>query len=180
MKLVYDKSYWDNYYDGTYEDTFQYGFPLDRILSTCWDKVFKERPSSFADIGSGPGHTLIVAERLMPNAEIYGVEAQTLPDIVHKGVVLADFLEVSKTLKPVDFLYVACSMYIPWHSQEYFISEVLRLTKKAVCFANVYLTDGEGIPEDSLRKVIYKDRESFAQAIPWKRISGKYDFFMAT
>mgnify|MGYP000428948802 CR=1 FL=1 len=183
MKLVYDQNYWNDYYGGSYATTFQYGYPLESILASCWDRVFTDRPKSFADIGSGPGHTLVVAQSLLPNADLYGVEVQDIPtkDLAHDKVIIGDFLEMSKDLKPVDLLYCSCSMYVPWEDQPYFISEVLRLAKKAACFPNVYLTDGQGIPEDMHRKVIYRDKETFAKGIEsvggWKRLVGKYDFF---
>jgi SAM-dependent methyltransferase len=182
MKLLYEPAYWENYYGGTYEDTFQYAFPLDRVLSVYWDKVFKYPPRSFADVGCGPGHTLCVAERLLPGATpLWGIEVQELPQWKHRGVVCGDFMEMSERLEPVDLLYCSCSMYIPWADQERFISECLRLAKRAVVFANVYLSDKEGIPEDMHRKVIYKDRDSFAKAIGryagWQKMPGFYDFY---
>jgi len=180
MKLVYDKRYWDDYYGGTYEDTFHYAFPLDRVLKDFWGKIYKEPPKSFADIGCGPGYTLQVAEKLLPGAKIWGIEVQDLPEFVHPGVIKGDFLDLCSDLEPVDFLYCACSMYLSWDQQEHLIEECLRLATKAVVFANVYLEDGEGIPEDMHRKVIYSTRDAFAQYIEskgWRKAPGLYDFY---
>jgi len=184
VKLTYDKDYWDDYYEGPYADTFSYGFNLKGIIYSCWKPLFKELPTSFLDIGCGPGHTLQVADGLFPNAHIKGIEIQEIPanEIVHPGVKIANFMEVSSSLEPVDFVYASCSMYIPWEEQEEFIGEVLRLAKKAVCFANIYLTDRDAIPNDILRQVIYKDAASFAKAIEAtgsfkKSTTGSYDFF---
>jgi hypothetical protein len=187
MKLVYDQEYYDDYYNGPYDETFHYGFHLDDILISCWDNIYKDRPKSFADIGSGPGQTLRIAEQVIPGADpLYGVECQEIPQdkIVHKNVIIGDFLEISKKLEPVDLLYCACSMYIDWCNQPYFIEEILRLSKKAVCFANVYLSDRRGIPADSQRCVIYRSRQTFAEGIEsfggWKSMPGLYDFFYST
>lgn len=181
MKLKYDPEYFHDYYDGPYDQTFHYGFHLEDILKSCWDKLYKERPQSFADIGSGPGQTLQVAEKLLPGAKVYGVEVQELPETAHKGVIIGDFLDISKTLEPVDLLYCACSMYVPWSQQDFFLKEALRLSKKAVCFANVYLTDRSGIPADSQRRVIYSSRQAFAEEVEaqggWRVLPGPYDFF---
>lgn len=182
MKLVYDKSYWADYYGGSYADTFHYGFPLERILA-AWDSVFAGRPRSFADIGCGPGHTLALASKLMPGADVWGVEVQDIPERerVHANITIGDFLDLSKDLKPAEFLYSSCSMYVPWKDQPYFISECLRLATKAVCFPNVYLEDGQGIPDDPLRKVIYTSREAFSRGIEgvagWRRAPGSHDLF---
>jgi len=183
MQLIYDKNYWQNYYDGPYDETFHYGFHLEDIYVTCWKNIYKDPPKSFADIGCGPGQTLKVAQDLFPNAQIYGLEIQQIPatDIVHPGVKFGDFLEESHKLAPVDFLYCACTMYIPWNKQAQFLEEVLRLTKKAVCFANIYLTDRDHIPDDGQRLVLYKSRPSFVQSIEatgsFKSVPGPYDFF---
>jgi len=161
--LSYDQDYWDNYYGGSYEETFAVAFPLQMILTSLWPRSFDEPPDSFADVGCGPGQTLQAAENLLPDALVYGVECQRIPEerVVHSGVLFGDFMEISKQLTPVDLLYVSCSMYIPWEQQRSFLTECARLSKKAIVFANLYLEDGLDIPFDGLRTTIYKDRQGF-------------------
>lgn len=180
--LRYDQKYWDNYYDAPYEETFHFAFNPKRLVDT-YENVIGSKPESFADIGAGLGHTLNLMQQHLEGIEVYGVECQDIPKerVVSNKIVFDDFLKVSKTLKPVDMVYVACSMYIPWIEQAHFIHECLRLAKKAVVFANVYLSDKDTIPEDRLRKVIYKSRPLFAEAIEsvggWKSVSSSLDFF---
>jgi len=162
--LSFNQEYWDNYYGGPYEETFALAFPLRLILTSLWPRFFDEAPESFADIGCGTGHTLQLAEQILPDdAFVYGVECQKIPEerVVHSSVLFGDFLDVSHQLPAVDLLYVSCSMYIPWDKQREFLTECVRLTKKAVVFANLYLEDGVSIPYDCLRKTIYKDRKGF-------------------
>jgi len=168
MPLQYSQEYWDNYYDGPYEKTFNSGFYLDLILKKCYRPVFGKNPVSFADIGCGPGQTLNEAQRLLgPSAKVYGVECQEIPPErqTSPNIIFGNFLEIYKKLEPVDLLYVACSMYIPWDQQAEFVNAARQLTKKAAIFANVYLTDKYNIPQDPLRKVIYKSRDSFGAAV---------------
>jgi len=184
MKLVYDKSYWDQYYGASYEETFRYGFNFKKVLDQCWTPVFGNTPpQSFADIGCGPGQTLNEAEKLLGSkARVYGVEVQDIPPerVVSDKILFGDFLEIHDKLDPVDLLYVACSMYVPWDEQEVFLKACLTLTKKACWFANVYLTDRDGIPEDPHRVVIYKSRPQFAECLGsmgWKKYGVEHDFF---
>jgi len=175
--IAYSPEYWDNYYSGSYEETFHFGFPLERILKKEWASQFQAPPRSFADIGCGCGQTLLRARELLPKAEIiYGVENQEIPTdrIASKDLIIGDFMEIYPQLPQVDLLYVSCSMYIKWKDQLHFLTECLNLAKKAITFANVYISDGTAIPQDSLRCVIYKDPQSFASAIGkignWKQI----------
>jgi len=180
----YSQEYWDSYYGGPYETTYKYGFPLARIIEREWAAVYSEPPRSFADIGCGPGHTLIEAQSLLPpNALVYGVEIQQLPEArtVSKNIYFGDFMTIYPQLPKVDLLYVACSMYIPWDKQAEFLVATLALAGKAVVFANVYLEDGLSIPDDSMRRSIYRDRDSFrkaAEAMGYSfRGSRSMDFF---
>lgn len=166
--MNYSQDYWDNYYGGSYETTFQYGFPLDRILEKEWGSVYNDLPDSFADIGCGFGQTLLTAQSLLlPNALIYGVESQELPKerIVSQKIYYGDFLKIYPQLPQVELLYVACSMYIPWERQAEFLMAAISLAKKALVFANIYIEDGLAIPNDVLRKSIYRDRAGFRKAV---------------
>jgi len=186
VNLEYSANYWDNYYGGSYEDTYQRGFSMD-LLMVEWGKNFENKPKSFADIGCGPGQTLKEAESALgSDARVYGVEVQPLPParVVSDKIIFANFLDIYKRLDPVDLLYVACSMYIPWGEQEHFLKACLGLADRAVCFANVYLEDGDGIPDDEFRAVIYRDRDSFSNAIEslgdFVRVCDNRDFFIRT
>lgn len=179
MRLKYDQEYWDNYYDGSYEDTFHYGFQLDGALN-CWNNLYKESPKSFLDIGCGPGYTLQAAEKYIP--KVSGIECQEIPkkDLVHPNVIIGNFLDISKTIEPVDLVYCACTMYIPWNEQAYFLAEAMRLAKKAIVFPNAYLFES-GIPDDKLRTVLYTSRRDFKSGIEslgnWKKYGTMYEFF---
>jgi SAM-dependent methyltransferase len=183
VKIDYTPEYWDTYYGSSYEETYQWGYPLELAIDTCWKPTFGNLPQSFADIGCGPGQFLNAAEKLLPSAHIYGVEIQEIPKdrIVSDKIIFSDFLEIHETLKPVDLLFVTCSMYIPWDRQVEFLKACINLTKKACIFANLYLTDKRSIPEDRLRRVIYKDRTSFAAALSalgLERVGpNRFDFF---
>ena len=166
--MRYSPSYFDDYYGGSYESTFQAGFPLDRILRREWLSQYKNPPRSFADIGCGCGQTLLVARKLLPQAEmIYGVECQNIPKerIVSKDVILGDFLDIYPQLPPVDLLYVSCSMYVPWSRQQEFLTATIALAKKAIVFANLYIEDETAIPHDILRTTIYNSRSGFSKAM---------------
>lgn len=176
--LKYSAEYWDNYYSGPYEDTFGKAFNPIFLLS-----FFKKKPKSFADIGCGPGQTLVAMEKATPLKEIYGVECQQIPKerLVHNNIIFGDFLQLYKKLPAVEFLYISCSMYIPWEFQTEFLNACLSLSTYGIYFANVYLEDEFSIPEDSLRKVIYRDRESFHNYIEkggFKAVDSHYDFFI--
>jgi len=164
VNSTYDANYWDFYYDGKYENTFQYGFNFPLILTT-WKKEISETklPNSFFDIGCGLGHTLIEAEKRLPNAFVYGIEIQKIPKerVVNKNVMFGDFLEVHEMLTPADLVYVSCSMYIPWEQMAEFLKASVDLTLKAIVFANLYLEDGTGIPSDKLRQSIFTNRAKF-------------------
>lgn len=165
-QIKYSKSYWDTYYNGPYESTYQWGFNFLRLLEDCWLPAFKgEPPSSFADIGCGPGQTLLEVQKLVPECKVYGVECQRIPDsrmVAKDSVIFGDFLRIHSKLEPVDFLYVSCSMYTPWTEQEAMLKASVGLAKKALYFANVYLEDKRMIPSDSLRRSIYRDRQGFS------------------
>lgn len=183
--MQYTPSYFDDYYGDSYESTYQYGFPLERILSREWKASYKDLPQSFADIGCGCGQTLLEARRLLPNASlIYGVESQKIPSerVVSKDIVFGDFMDLYQQLPAVDLLYVACSMYIPWQHQSEFIAASISLARKAVVFANLYIEDGKAIPSDSLRQIIYKNRSGFRDAMKSFRLtfagSKDIDFYL--
>lgn len=183
MKLVYDPNYWNDYYGGSYDSTFRFGFDLLYLLKNGWDQAFEELPTSFADIGCGPGHTLVEARRLLgDDARIYGVEVQKIPDNEVKApIIFGDFMELYHRLDPVDLLYVSCSMYVPWREQEEFLHACCSLAAKAAYFANLYIEDGRGIPPDALRVTIYKDRLGFQKAIEslgLRRAKGRLDLFV--
>jgi len=185
MKLKYSKSYYDNYYNGSYEETYRFAFSPERLLELYSNGV-GGKPTSFADIGCGPGQTLEDMGMCLPEGSlIYGVESQQIPkDRQASGKILFDDFMTADNLKPVDLLYVSCSMYIPWEEQENFIHKCLNLANKAVCFANVYLSDRDLIPYDSERLAIYKSKASFEKAIEsiggWKSLSPVTDFFLRT
>lgn len=185
MKLVYDPNYWKDYFDGPYEVTYRYGFDLEYILRSGWDAYNNSRPTSFADIGCGPGLTLVDARKVLGSeATIYGVEIQQLPkqQIASPDVIFGDFMALYPKLKPVELLYVSCSMYVPWSEQEEFLKACCKLSLKALYFANLYLEDRDGIPSDRLRCTIYRDRAGFRKAIEtisdFKRLDGSLDFFV--
>ena len=184
MKLVYDPNYWNDYYGGSYDSTFRFGFDLFYLLKNGWDQVFDERPKSFADIGCGPGHTLVEARRLLgDDARVYGVEVQQIPNNKIKApIIFGDFMELYHRLEPVDLLYVSCSMYIRWDEMMEFLNACCRLSNHAIYFANLYLEDGRGIPSDTLRTTIYRDRIGFQHVIEsisvFHRIGGHLDFFI--
>lgn len=164
MKLKYSKQYWDTYYDGKYEKTYKYFFNFSKLLD-LYKNSFNELPISFADIGCGPGQTLVEVQKYLPDAKIYGVEIQDIPKErqVFPHIIFGDFLQNYRYLYKVDYLYVANSMYIPWENQVEFITSCVNLTNKAIYWANIYLEDRIWIPNDILRKTIYKDRKGFQQ-----------------
>lgn len=183
MRLKYDKNYWDNYYDSPYEESYQNSFNPKSFLEP-WFQKFNEPPKSIADIGAGPGHILKDLQQHLPNTKIYGVECQLIPKErqVFENIIFDDFLKIYKDLEPVDLLYVTCSMYIPWAEQEEFLKACLGLAERAVVFANVYLTDRNFIPSDTLRQVVYKSRHQFIEAIErvggWECIAMTPEFFV--
>lgn len=182
MEIKYTQSYWDNYYNGSYETTYKYGFNLYRALN-LWKKTFKELPVSFADIGCGPGYILRDIQNIIPEIKLYGVEVQNIPKerCVSNRIIFGDFIKMASKLEPVNLLYVSCSMYIPWKDQEQFLRKCVALANKAVIFGNLYLEDGKGIPEDSLRKVIYRSRKGFQdymQTLGLITLDSTEDFFL--
>ena len=179
--LPYTPSYWDKYYHDSYESTYQYGFNPSSVLDD-WRSVFENTwPTSFADIGCGPGQTLKSMAFLLPDAKVYGVEVQQIPPerCVSDKILFGDFVKIHPKLERVDLLYVSCSMYVPWEEQEAFLRGCSDLAIKAMNFANVYLEDKRHIPEDSLRKVIYRTRKGFQEymeELGWVRLN--HDFFV--
>lgn len=183
--MKFSPEYWNNYYGGRYEETYKLGFPLAKILKKDWANFYQDLPQSFADIGCGLGHTLIEAQSLLlPNSLIYGVEYQEMPQerTVAQNIYLGDFMKIYPQLPQVDLLYVSCSMYIPFPQQLEFLTAAVSLAKKALVFANVYLEDGSAIPEDLLRKSIYRDRKGFRSVMgslgfKFNSVDG-FDFFV--
>ena len=183
MDIPYSGTYWDEYYGGSYESTFQYGFTPKMILDDCWGSTFDSPPASFADIGCGPGQTLEAVRTLLPTASVYGVEVQRIPPerCVSENIIFGDFVKIHSKLEPVDLLYVACGMYVPWDEMEEFLTACVTLTNRAVFFANVYLEDKRHIPEDSLRKSIYRSRAGFGEymkSLGLLKPLGRHDFFL--
>jgi trans-aconitate methyltransferase len=162
VDIAYTPSYWDNYFNGSYEDTYRYGFSVEDIIE-AWQQSFKELPKSFADIGCGPGQVVRDFSNHVKDAKVYGVEVQPIPRnrCVSDKIIFGDFLKIHQKLEPVDLLYVSCSMYVPWEEQEQFLHACAALAEKAVHFGNVYIEDERHIPEDELRKIIYRSRTGF-------------------
>ena len=180
--LPYNAAYWDRYYGEPYEQSFHWGFPFDEILQVCWRPRFDGPPASFADIGCGPGQTLNHVQKVLPGCQLYGVECQPIPAdrVVSDRIIGANFLDVADRLEPVDLAWISCSMYVTWDRQAEFLEAVSRLAIKALVFMNLYLEDRHGIPDDCLRRTIYRDRRGFAalmKGLGFEQPVGGYDFF---
>ena len=181
--LPYNAPYWDRYYGEPYEQSFHWGFPFEEILDVCWRPVFREPPTSFADIGCGPGQTLNHVQRVLgPDVDLYGVECQDIPDhrVVSDKIVKTDFLKIAPQLEPVDLAWISCSMYITWDQQAQFLEAAARLAVRGIVFMNLYLEDRYGIPDDCLRRTVYRDRRGFAAVMAglgFRQPVPGYDFF---
>jgi len=173
MKLVqaatlpYSQGYWDNYYDRPYEESYLWGFRLKEVLDLA--PLAANPPQSFLDVGCGPGHVLKEMIALLPeNAYVYGIECQDIPrerQVADVNIIRGDFVALYKELPPVDLVYANCSMYVPWEEQADYLKGCAHVAKKWLVFGNVYLSDRRAIPEDRLRRIIYKDRESFSKLV---------------